>query len=288
MVLAALNSLFVPQTANAELQKIEATGIYTVGGGADESPKMAKERAKREAMRIAVEKAGVYVESYSEMKNYRVTKDEIISIAGEVVNVENETYQIKALNQDVLQYTAIIVAVVDSDVIAKKLQDMESSNKALSEEYDAMRLENERLAREYERLQKEKSDPQTNFDAKKAQEYLSKGNELLSENKYAAAAREYSHAIEEFPQYADAYYGRAKACEGMGDYENALSDYTSLIALTNESADAYFLRGAVYEKMGNYDAALEDYGRSLARAPQDKRAKRARERLLKSLGRTGT
>ena len=57
--------------AGAAPQRIEATGVYIMGD--NDSPKIARDAARQEAMRVAVEKAGVYVESYSRTKNMQLT-----------------------------------------------------------------------------------------------------------------------------------------------------------------------------------------------------------------------
>ena len=59
----ALFLLTAASTALAAPQTIEAEGVYTVGD--NDSPKIARDAARQEAMRSATEQAGVYVESYT-------------------------------------------------------------------------------------------------------------------------------------------------------------------------------------------------------------------------------
>ena len=66
--------------AEAAPQVIEATGVYIMGD--NDSPKIARDAARQEAMRAAVEKAGVYVESYSRTKNMQLTEDDVKMISG--------------------------------------------------------------------------------------------------------------------------------------------------------------------------------------------------------------
>ncbi len=267
--------LWGPAEVVASTERIEAVGIYTVGDGEDESPKEAKKRAREEAMRKAADKAGVYVESYSEMKNFRLTRDEINSIAGDVVRVESEAYSLKSLDQHILEYTARIVVLVDTETIAAKVQALKDSGQKKTQEYEALKKENARLRAEYDNLKS-----QNNKEGiTQANEYFDRGNELMEKKDYQGAIREYSQALELASDYIDACYARGKAYQTIGQYEKALDDYTQLILLTNESANAFYLRGTVYEKMGRKENAIKDYQAAIQRDPKDKRVKKALDRL---------
>ena len=83
VVLTALSA-----ACEAAVQTIEATGVYVMGD--NDSPKIARDAARQEAMRVAVEKAGVYVESYSKTQNMQLTEDEVRTISGAVLKVTKE------------------------------------------------------------------------------------------------------------------------------------------------------------------------------------------------------
>ena len=61
--------------AYAAPQNIEAYGEYMMSTA--DTLDSAKEQAMKEAMRSAVEKAGVYVESYSKVKDMALTDDAV-------------------------------------------------------------------------------------------------------------------------------------------------------------------------------------------------------------------
>ncbi|MBE8949419.1 MAG: tetratricopeptide repeat protein [Quinella sp. 3Q1] len=266
----------LPNETFAETENIEAVGVYVVGDGMDESPKLAKERAKKEAMRIALDKAGIYVESFSEMKNFRLTKDEIKIIAGEIITVENESYDVEILSDEVIKYTATIQAVIDTDVIATKIKQLEESGGNFSDEAQRLRKENEKIKNDYAKLNEEISSD----NSEAAEQYLTEGNDALKVGDYQKAIDCFSKVIDFQNDYTDAWYLRAKAYDLAGQYKAALSDYTQLIELTAQSADAFYLRGTIHEKLGDRDNALKDFDRALEKAPKDKRTIRARERLL--------
>lgn len=276
LIIFAVCVAILPGVSLAATEKIEAVGVYVVGNGADESPKIAKERAKADAMRMALEKAGVYVESFSEMKNFHLTKDEITVIAGEVIAVESEVYDVEILPNEVIRYKATIQAVIDADVLETKIKRLEESGENFSDESERLRKENEQLKTDYERLNEQNSSD----DTEKATQYLRNGNDALKAGNYQTAIELFGKAIALKKDYTDAYYSRVKACEAAGQYDSALSDCTRLIELTNQSADAFYLRGTVYEKLGDFDNALKDFNRALEKAPKEKRILRAKEKLL--------
>ena len=274
LIIIAVCVATLPNETFAATEKIEAAGVYVVGNGADESPKIAKERAKADAMRVALEKAGVYVESFSEMKNLRLTKDEITVLAGEVIAIEREAYGVEILPNEVIRYTATITAIIDADILETKIRRLEQSGENFSDESERLRRENERLKTDYDRLNAEVD------DAERAAQFLSDGNAALRAGDYQAAIELLGKALALKADYTDACYSRAKAYEAAGQYESALGDCTHLIELTNHAADAFYLRGTVYEKLGDFDSALKDFNRALETAPKDKRILHAREKLL--------
>ena len=262
--------IFFPNETFAEEKIIEAVGEYVVGDGSDESPKVAKARARQEALRIALDKAGVYVESFSEMKNFRLTKDEIKFIAGEVISVTNEQYSVEILPNEVIRYTATVQAVVDTDVIAAKINRLESDGKNFSDESARLREDNEKL----------KAELDTGNFSDDAEKFLIAGNEAFKAGDYSTAINFFDKAIALQDNYTDAWFSRAKAHESAGNFQAALRDYTRLIELTEQSADAFYLRGTLYAKIGDRDNALKDFDRALKKSPNDKRTIRAREKLI--------
>lgn len=63
----------IASAASAEVQRIEADGTYQMGEF--DSIYIAKQGARNDALRNAAEKAGVLVQSRTEMKNYKITED---------------------------------------------------------------------------------------------------------------------------------------------------------------------------------------------------------------------
>jgi hypothetical protein len=74
-----------PVVSFAEVKEIISEGTYNMGDG--ETPSIAESRALHQAKRIAIEQAGTYVESYSKVKNFQLTEDEIQILASGIMEV---------------------------------------------------------------------------------------------------------------------------------------------------------------------------------------------------------
>ena len=77
--------LLLPSVAFPEIKEIISEGTYNMGDG--ETPTVAESRALLQAKRVAVEQAGTYIESYSKVKNFQLTYDEIQILASRVMEV---------------------------------------------------------------------------------------------------------------------------------------------------------------------------------------------------------
>ncbi len=134
-------------------QLIEATGAYTIGDGLNENISVAKERAKAEALRNASEKASVFVESLSVVKEGMVTKDEIGVISANIMQIQG-TPKFKAIpvSDDVIRYECFVTVAVDTDNINAAMIKDKSALAAAVEKNKQLTGEIERLNGEMEKL----------------------------------------------------------------------------------------------------------------------------------------
>lgn len=139
-----LASICLAANAEAEQITVEATGHYMVGDGLDENISSAKERARLDAMRIAAERGGVFVESLSQVINSQLTKDEVNVITAQIMQIESEIIQPEVEGSSI-RYVCKIVARIDTDSV--DIETYINNKVALSE--------NIRLRNEIDRLQKE-------------------------------------------------------------------------------------------------------------------------------------
>lgn len=145
--------------AYAEQQTIEATGSYTMQDGT-ETISDAQEKARKEAMRLIVEKAGVYIESYSKTENLTLTADQVRVIAGQIIKIEkDEMRPIVSEGGKSISYVCSMRAIVDTDKIdlqrAMETKKVSEQNAKYKDDIQALQSENERLRKKYIETQQE-------------------------------------------------------------------------------------------------------------------------------------
>jgi hypothetical protein len=85
-VIILLAALILPTVALAEVQTLTATHTYIMGD--NDSRNDARQLCFLEAKRKVLERAGVYIERASEVKDFQLTKDKITSFAAAILRVE--------------------------------------------------------------------------------------------------------------------------------------------------------------------------------------------------------
>lgn len=133
----ALVSLLPVRCALAETKSTEAEAWYTMGDG--ETPAFAEAMVLQKAKQMALEQVGTYVQSYTHMRNFDLTVDEIKTVAGGVLRTEVvERY--RALQGQGLRLGVKIKATVTTDrmeELAQRVRDgqLTSDYKRLQEDY---------------------------------------------------------------------------------------------------------------------------------------------------------
>ena len=115
LLLVALIFINLPIVCAAP-QEISAEGTYRLGDR--DTRETAKKAALADAKRKIIEQAGVFVESYTEVNNFKMTKDQIKSTAGAIIKVKSE--QVDFYENGTL-CKAFMVATVDPDDIKKMI-----------------------------------------------------------------------------------------------------------------------------------------------------------------------
>ena len=92
---------------------LEADGYYTMGDNPNDNVALAKSYAKDAAMRSIAEQLGVYIESYSEVKNAKLTVDEIKAISANILKIKDSKITTSS-SGDAVVYKCHIVAVVNT------------------------------------------------------------------------------------------------------------------------------------------------------------------------------
>ena len=301
--------LFAVNFAGAAPQMIEATGVYIMDTERDKTFAVAEDRARKEALRAAVEQSELYLQNVSKNINDKLTKDELQVLAAAVLKVQNESVSKKVDGKNI-EYTVSITALVDVDslnldeIVAKKKtwEHRVEENQRQQEEYEKLKTENERLKANFAKAK-------TKSERKKIKAASIKNNKLFEANQYLNAG-EWLKALETDPTNADEDIEtilkrgqmyleprrmilQESIAERDKRYENALAEFNKVIKLDPNNADAYYWRGKVYFQKGwdngefmptatqtpFFDMAQKDLNKCLEINPDHNDAKQLLQRM---------
>lgn len=131
-----------PSFARAEVRIIRATGEYRMGD--NDTRADAKRIALLDAKRLALEQAGTYVESITQVKNMDLTREEILAYAAGIVEVvEQATRTVHEGDTTVLRVD--VEVKIDTDVVARQISvlrknaEMKAELKKLREDAESLR-----------------------------------------------------------------------------------------------------------------------------------------------------
>lgn len=273
------NFLIAP-VANAEVKTYTGEGEYLMNDF--ETPDVAKQRAKSRAEQNAQEQAGVYLESYSHMKNFELLSDEIITISSGIMKILDVKFNqdFVANGQGILIHVTI-KAEIDSDNMDKWLNKSIEERRTINAQLEDLRRANEehekviaglksQLAAGVSEQQREnivqtfqQQDKVFTFNYR-----LQEGWKLYSDGNYKQAVQSFTEAINVFPRNAEGYFGRGTAYNELHENQKALEDYNKSIEIA-PNFYTYNNRGKTNFELHNYSASLEDFNKALQVNPQD-------------------
>lgn len=111
--------ILIPSISYAKTETIFADHKYIMGD--NDSKNDARRMCFLEAKRKVLENAGTYIESHTQVKNYRLTKDEINSYAAALLKVETVKEEWKLVGENMAIFMTV-KAEVDTSSIEKQLE----------------------------------------------------------------------------------------------------------------------------------------------------------------------
>ena len=270
--------IFSTNFANAAPQTIEATGVYVMDTERDETFAVAEDRARKEALRMAVEQSGLYLQSVSKAVNNKLTKDELQVLAAAVLKVQSENVS-KKVDGNNIEFTVSITAAVDADavnldeLVAKKKnwENRVEENQRQQEEYEQLKAENERLKADFAKAKtdserkKIKAASLQNDKLFQANQYLDKSIEMLNAGEWLSSLDESKKALNTDPTNADVLANRARAHVSANQLETAKDEITQAIKLNPNNNDYKVILGNVYFAAGEYENAMDYYNEALTK-----------------------
>lgn len=266
--------LVIAPAVPAEQQEIITEGEYSMGTG--ETMAVAEERALREAQRKAAEQAGIFIKSYSHMKNLALTEDVVEVIANHSMKVTVLDRKKTVVGDlDAIRFVVRIKAVVKTEEVEANLRKIREDSRVV-ESYKKLKAEYDRQAKEIEALKKQLTEGAdkkqvlakiTEEEKKfKANLWLEKGSDYTLSPELAMKA--YNTALDLNPDLAMAYVGKAglntkivQACydrmekeksdcrKEIADLYQALADVNRAISMDVNYADAYALRAEINDNI---------------------------------------
>jgi tetratricopeptide (TPR) repeat protein len=283
----------------AEPSSIISEGQYVMGDL--DTKKDAKIQALMEAKRLAMEKAGTYLQSTTEVKNFQLSKDQINSIAAGIMSVEilNEDWKMSGNN---MVLTIKIRATVDTsnlkDRIAKmQLGDNADSFKEVQNQLAALQKELAALKKQAQQQsvsEGTKKQPSQEMQEKhealvnemSAWEYMEKGNIAADNQRWEESLAAFEQAIVLNPRLADAYAGKAYALHNLKKMDAASDMVDKGLAINPLSVRNMRVKAIILkEQPGKVDLAMETVNRAINLRPDIARSYRVRGEVFIKQGR---
>ena len=250
--------------------------------GSSQSQDDARQAAIAKAKRDALEEAGTWVQSVSEVKNMKLVRDDVMAISMGVTRtrIVDEAPFLEGRAVGIL---VVAEVSVDTTGLAERVQGFLADQDRLEEKKAESAREAELLAklaelekrmaalqagaqaRRTEQEQALRRDFQENSRKLAAQEAFRKGETFSAEPgtgvRYKdprAAIAAFTEAIKYDPGFPDAYAQRGRAYTDMKEYEQALEDINHALKLDPALARAYRARAKTYVELEKYKLAVAD------------------------------
>lgn len=273
--------LMLASTALAAQEIVEADGSYVMDSRLNETAAVATARAREEAKRAAIEKAGVYIEAYAKTVDLVLERDEIQTVTAHFLKVLDEQSSLKIIEDNLIEFKVHIKALVDASDADRlkammrdknRLEMMTAQNKELQSKYDELKAQMEALKKNYDAANETgraqlKRDAARNDEQFKAIQELDRGNGSYAGGDYIAALECYNRALAIDPKFFVALNNRANAYAALGRYQNALDSLKEALELRPDSAEAHNNLGGVYVSLDRLDEALSEYSTALKLKP---------------------
>ena len=242
-----------------------------------ESVESATNRARCEAKRVAIEKAGVYLQSYSKSIDMQIEVDEIRMVASRLLKIQDEQSSVEIVENNLMKFTVTIQALVN-DVDDEQLKSIMRDQTALEEtkrkfnelqeEYNTLNRQMQEYVRDYDKanesekieIEKKAAD---NIEKFSAATFMEKGNDFYFEKNFEKSLSAYDTAIKLNSNFAEAYNNRGNAFTALEQYQNAIQDLNSALELDKNNAIIHNNLGGVYLLQRKFDNAIKEFSQAL-------------------------
>ncbi|MHB8846261.1 MAG: tetratricopeptide repeat protein [Nitrospirota bacterium] len=269
--------VFLPDAVRAEIKIIDAESTYVMGD--NDSKLDARRISIQEAKRNALELAGTYVASLTEVKEFRLTKDEVTAYTAGIVETEVIAEEMHGSAERPEMFTRVRCRI-DTSVLAHQIANYRE-NDDLKAQAEATARENAALKQERDRLlallQSEKDRTKTGETKKQLDSVLSReesnaevgklwrrlayrlgtGREISKQEQSEATSALKAHLAAD-PRNTRAHLLLAMIYHNNGDLAAAEREAREGLVQAPDSPQLRLKLGAVLKERKKYDEALEE------------------------------
>lgn len=258
VILTILLTALPINAAFAEIKVIEADSTYVLGD--NDSKVDARRIATQEAQRKALELSGTFLASITQVKEYKLTKDEVTAYTAGVV----ETRIVADESRGTLDHPEHYIkarCTVDTDVLLRQI-DRYRENQELREQVETAAREKEALRKERDALQKQLA---AEKDKTKADETRKKLDTVLTREE---SNDDTSRAWVKLSPRMDFYGGKESRQElPQADLDAAVKSLTNAVLVDPGNVRGRILLASVYQQGNDHAAAEKELRLALERAP---------------------
>ena len=223
---------------------VEGYGMVILQEGKNEIEQY--EMAKKIAYENAISKAGVYVRSFTKVRNGELSENDIKIITYQKSNIINLKFKKGYdVNKTAIINAAISIIIDDDELKKLRNNDLEDIRK----KYIYLEGETNKVIDEYNRISKEIEGYNNYF----------KGNKYQEVNDCYKALEYYNKAIECDDMKKEFYIGKGNALMKMGDYIQSLEAFDKAIELDSKSINSHLGEAKVYIALKEYRKAIIHY-----------------------------
>ena len=255
LVLTAMALLLQAAPAQAEVKVIEAANVYRMGD--NDSRNDARRICIQEAKRRALELAGTYVSSLTQVRDFRLTMDEVTSYTAGMIATDIVSEEMRGS----AEHPEIVVKVrcsIDTSVLLKQLGSFR--------ENDELKAQLEAAARENEKLRKERdaliATMQGEKDKAKAEETRKQVSAVLSRQEGNDETMKYWRRL------STRVYDPAQHVDDA-ELAEATASLTRIANADPANGRARFLLASIYQRGKDYVAAEREIRSALEFSPND-------------------
>ena len=251
---------------------------YTYQASEIDSKRSCRVIALEQVKRLLLEELGTYLESYTEVKNYQLSTDKIVTLTAGIVSTKIIT---ESFDGKIYCLKAELKA--DSNSVAQSVLNYRNDWHKMRELVD-LRKKTDQLRSQISELKRQLvyyptkdkgekiQDYNKQIDSLNAIDWIEKGTVFYNGKKYKDAIFAFSKAIELEPNTFISYNGRGLSYEYNNNHREAIEDFNIALKFAPDNQWKSLVlsnRSMPHIRLGNYDEAMKDCNQAIALDPEN-------------------